>query len=76
VVVLHSYYEGDRWTDDEGCGLDSVLLPELGAGSIYIEYMDTRRFYGHDSQGQFPELSSLPIISTRLRCDDRQPIRL
>jgi len=54
--VLHSYYEGDRWTDDEGCGLDSVLLPELGAGSIYIEYMDTRRFYGRDSQGQFPKL--------------------
>jgi len=53
VLVLHSYYKGYRWTDDEGRGLDSVLLPELGASNIYIEYMDTKRFYGPDSQSQF-----------------------
>jgi PAS domain S-box-containing protein len=56
VLVLHSYYKGYRWTDDEGRGLDSVLLPELGANNIYIEYMDTKRFYGRDSQVQFPDL--------------------
>ena len=56
VLVLHSYYKGYRWTDDEGRGLDSVLLPELGATNIYIEYMDTKRFFGRDSQGQFPDL--------------------
>jgi PAS domain S-box-containing protein len=56
VLVLHSYYKGYRWTDDEGRGLDSVLLPELGASNIYIEYMDTKRFYARDSAAQFPEV--------------------
>lgn len=56
VLVLHSYYKGYRWTDDEGRGIDSVLLPQLGASNIYIEYMDTKRFYGRDSQVQFPDL--------------------
>ena len=68
VLVLHSYYKGYRWTDDEGRGLDSVLLPELGASNIYIEYMDTKRFYGRDSKSSFPTytpVSSLPIVSTR-----------
>jgi hypothetical protein len=45
VLVLHSYYKGCCWTGDEG-GLDSVLLPEPGAGNISIEYMDARRFDG------------------------------
>jgi PAS domain S-box-containing protein len=55
VLVLHSYYKGYRWTDDEGRGIDSVLLPALGASNLYIEYMDTKRFYGRDSLEQFPE---------------------
>ena len=65
VLVLHSYYKGYRWTDDEGRGLDSVLLPELGASNIYIEYMDTKRFYGRDSQVQFPEVYSRKFVSHR-----------
>jgi PAS domain S-box-containing protein len=63
VLVLHSYYKGYRWTDDEGRGLDSVLLPELGASNIYIEYMDTKRFYGRDSQVQFPDLYARKFAS-------------
>ena len=46
VLVLHSYYKGYRWTDEEGRGIDSVLIPELGASNVYIEYMDTKRFFG------------------------------
>lgn len=56
VLVLHSYYKGYRWTDDEGRGIDSVLLPELGASNLYIEYMDTKRFYGPGSVAQFPDI--------------------
>ncbi len=63
VLVLHSYYKGYRWTDDEGRGLDSVLLPELGASNIYIEYMDTKRFYGPESQVQFPEVYARKFVS-------------
>ena len=63
VLVLHSYYKGYRWTDDEGRGLDSVLLPELGASNLYIEYMDTKRFYGRDSQVQFPDLYARKFAS-------------
>jgi len=63
VLVLHSYYKGYRWTDDEGRGLDSVLLPELGATNIYIEYMDTKRFYGPDSLVQFPDVYARKFTS-------------
>ena len=56
VLVLHSYYKGFRWTDDEGRGIDSVLIPALGASNLYIEYMDTKRFFGPGSVEQFPDV--------------------
>jgi hypothetical protein len=56
ALVLHSYYKGYRWTDDENRGIDSGLLPALGASNIYIEYMDTKRFFGGESLEQFPEV--------------------
>jgi hypothetical protein len=40
ALILHSYYKGYRWTDDENHGMESVLLPELGAANVYIDYMD------------------------------------
>ena len=67
VLVLHSYYKGYRWTDDEGRGIDSVLLPELGASNIYIEYMDTKRFYGRDSLEQFPDVYRRQVRLAPLR---------
>jgi PAS domain S-box-containing protein len=63
VLVLHSYYKGYRWTDDEGRGLDSVLLPELGASNLYIEYMDTKRFYGPEALVEFPEVYARKFAS-------------
>src|SRR5215467_7093428 len=56
VLVLHSYYKGYRWTDDENRGIESVLQPEVGAASLYIEYMDTKRFWQPDYAAQFPEI--------------------
>jgi len=63
VLVLHSYYKGYRWTDDEGRGIDSVLLPELGASNLYIEYMDTKRFFGPGSLEQFPDVYRRKFMS-------------
>ena len=56
ALVLHSYYKGYRWTDDEDRGIESVLLPALGPANVYVEYMDSKRFYGQDSLEQFPEV--------------------
>jgi len=63
VLVLHSYYKGYRWTDDEGRGIDSVLLPELGASNLYVEYMDTKRFFGPGSLEQFPDVYRRKFLS-------------
>jgi len=65
VLVLHSYYKGYRWTDDEGRGIDSVLLPQLGASNLYIEYMDTKRFFGPGSLEQFPDVYRRKFMSHR-----------
>jgi len=56
VLVLHSYYKGYRWTDDENRGIESALLPRIGAANLYIEYMDTKRFYSRGSMEEFPEI--------------------
>lgn len=45
ILILHSYFKGFKWTDDEHQGLSSVLEPVVGAENIYVEYMDTKRFY-------------------------------
>ena len=63
VLVLHSYYKGYRWTDDEGRGIDSVLLPEVGASNLYIEYMDTKRFFGPGALEQFPDVYRRKFMS-------------
>jgi PAS domain S-box-containing protein len=63
VLVLHSYYKGYRWTDDESRGIDSVLIPALGASNLYIEYMDTKRFFGPGSVEQFPDVYRRKFIS-------------
>jgi PAS domain S-box-containing protein len=65
ALVLHSYYKGYRWTDDENRGIDSVLLAELGASNIYIEYMDTKRFFGSDALQQFPDVYRRKFMALR-----------
>ena len=46
VLILHSYYQGYKWTDDEHAGIESVLKPLIGASNILIEYMDTKKIFG------------------------------
>jgi signal transduction histidine kinase len=46
VLVLHSYYQGYKWTDDENAGIESVLKPVIGRNNIHIEYMDTKKVFG------------------------------
>jgi signal transduction histidine kinase len=46
VLVLHSYYQGYKWTDDENAGIESVLRLVVGTSSLHIEYMDSKKIYG------------------------------
>jgi len=46
VLLLHSYYQGYKWTDDEHAGVESVLKPVIGRNNIHIEYMDTKKIFG------------------------------
>ncbi len=46
VLILHSYYQGYKWTDDEHAGVESVLKPVIGRNNIHIEYMDTKKVFG------------------------------
>ena len=46
VLVLHSYYQGYKWTDDENRGIESILKPVIGTNNLYIEYMDTKKIFG------------------------------
>ncbi|MEW6663676.1 MAG: hypothetical protein AB1512_00475 [Thermodesulfobacteriota bacterium] len=45
VLVLHSYYQGYKWTDDEHAGIESILKPVMGQTNLYIEYMDTKKIF-------------------------------
>ena len=46
VLVLHSYYQGYKWTDDENAGIESILKPIIGRNNLHIEYMDTKKVFG------------------------------
>ncbi|MBA4418710.1 MAG: hypothetical protein C0392_12500 [Syntrophus sp. (in: bacteria)] len=46
LLVLHSYSQGYRWTDDENAGIESVLKLVLRASNLHIEYMDTNKVSG------------------------------
>ena len=56
VLVLHSYYKGYKWTDEENRGISSVLEPVLGVENVFVEYMDTKRFYEERHVQQLPEV--------------------
>jgi GAF domain-containing protein/ABC-type uncharacterized transport system substrate-binding protein len=43
VLVLHSYHQGYKWTDDITAGIESVLGEENV--DLRIEYMDTKRIF-------------------------------
>ncbi len=44
VLILHAYHRGYQWTDDISRGIEAVLTDSRHNVSLYIEYMDTKRF--------------------------------
>lgn len=57
VLVLHSYHEGFLWTDNVMSGIDFIFSGAKNKNiSLYIEYMDTKRF---PPAKVFPKLTRL-----------------
>ena len=44
ILVVHSYHQGNRWTDNIEAGLGAVLSAEAPQAEISVEYLDTKRF--------------------------------
>jgi len=42
VLILNSYHQGFKWTDDITRGIISALEPASGTTRIYIDYLDTK----------------------------------
>jgi PAS domain S-box-containing protein len=66
VLVLHSYYKGYKWTDDEHRGITSVLEPVLGVENVFVEYMDTKRFWEPRHVAQLPEVYARKYLDRRI----------
>ncbi len=48
ILILNSYHQGLSWTDNIVKGIKDVLKPMENQIEYYIEYMDTKRFYGRE----------------------------
>jgi len=59
VLVLNSYHQGFKWTDDMTRGILTSLDPVRAGTRIYLEYMNTKWVYG---ASYFKELSRLLLI--------------
>lgn len=46
ILILNSYHQGLSWTDNIVKGIKESLKTEESHIDYYIEYMDTKRFYG------------------------------
>lgn len=46
ILIINSYHQGLSWTDNILQGIKKSLKPEEEHIDFYIEYMDTKRFYG------------------------------
>ncbi|WP_059177202.1 hypothetical protein [Thermodesulfovibrio aggregans] len=46
ILILNSYHQGLSWTDNIVKGIKDTLKPLDSEIDYYIEYMDTKRFYG------------------------------
>ena len=44
ILIVHSYHQGNRWTDNIGAGVNKVLASEAPQAEISVEYLDTKRF--------------------------------
>jgi len=43
VLILNSYHQGYKWTDDETRGILDALAPERSRTKVTIQYLDTKR---------------------------------
>ena len=66
VLVLHSYYKGYKWTDDEHRGISAALEPVLGVENVFVEYMDTKRFFEERYVSQLPEVYRRKYLDHRI----------
>ena len=46
ILILNSYHKGLSWTDNTVAGIESVFQGQHKDIELYIEYMDTKRYYG------------------------------
>jgi PAS domain S-box-containing protein len=44
ILVVHSYHQGNRWTDNIVAGLHAALSTGAPQAEIAVEYLDTKRF--------------------------------
>lgn len=65
VLILNSYHQGFKWTDDITRGVVSALNPVSGETRVYIEYMDTKWANGDRYYDQLFRLLKIKYSKTR-----------
>lgn len=65
VLILHSYHQGFRWTDEIHRGFLSVLNKSQTDTKIYIEYLDSKRFFKGLDSALFQKLKDTYIEKYR-----------
>lgn len=76
VLILHSYHQGFKWTDD----ITTSIISELNDSSkyrIYVEYMDSKRFQTPEYFNQLNQLYQLKYKGTNLSgiiCSDNNAL--
>ncbi len=48
VLILHSYNQSYKWTNDLNIGIDEVLKEKFTNIRVFIEYMDTKRYVSNN----------------------------
>lgn len=62
VLILHSYHQGSRWTDNIMAGVQTVFARDMPEAALYVEYMDTKR---NAPETLFPKLAELYVQKYR-----------
>jgi two-component system, cell cycle sensor histidine kinase and response regulator CckA len=65
VLLLNSYHQGFKWTDDITSSVTSTMTASLKRVEFHIEYMDTKRFYNDRLFGAFRRFLSLKYGTQR-----------
>jgi two-component system, cell cycle sensor histidine kinase and response regulator CckA len=65
VLLLNSYHQGFKWTDEITSSVTSTLTTSLKRVDLHIEYMDTKRFNNDRLFGAFRRFLSLKYGTQR-----------